>query len=405
MRRVVATGLGVISPLGCTSGDLYAALLEARSAIRLHDFGWGTRLAARVETDVETPFPKLKRIGLDRVTLMALLAVRQAVDQSGGLFTDSETTGLFWGTGMGGATTLENSYRELFRNGATRLRPTSVVATMTNAASGHIGIDFGVLGPSFTYSSACSSSAVAIGEALRALRTGTITRAIVGGSEALLTQGVMMAWDALQTIAHADPAHPETSCRPFSADRTGFVLGEGASALILETEEHARARGATCLAELVGYGNTTDARHITQPDPSGQARAIRQALTDACLAPEAVQHVNAHGTGTRVGDANETRALHTVFGIHAPRLAISATKALHGHLMGATGALEVIATIETLRHGEIPPTAHLREPDPACDLDYVREGRRTMADLDVAMSNSFGFGGNNVSLVLRRYAP
>ncbi len=405
MRRVVATGLGVVSPLGSSSGAFFDALLAQQSAIRLHDLGWGTRLAARVESDVESPFPKLKRIGLDRVTLMALLAVRQAADQAGGAFVDSETTGLFWGTGMGGASTLENSYRDIFQKGATRLRPTTVVAGMNNAASGHIGIDFGVLGPSFTYSSACSSSAVAIGEAMRAIRGGWIDRAIVGGSEALLTEGVMMAWDALQTIAHTDTDHPETSCRPFAADRTGFVLGEGAAALILEDEERARVRGARCLAHLAGYGNTTDARHITQPDPGGQARVMVHALADAGLSPERIQHVNAHGTGTRIGDVNETIALHQVFGAHAPGLAVSATKALHGHLMGATGALEVIATIEALLRGEVPPTAHLGKPDPLCDLDYVSEGRRRIENLDVAMSNSFGFGGNNVSLVLRRCHP
>jgi 3-oxoacyl-[acyl-carrier-protein] synthase II len=303
---------------------------------------------------------------------------------------------------MGGAGTLEAAYHDLLVAHAARLKPSTIVSVMTNAATGQIGIEFGVHGPSCTYSSACSSSAVAIGEAYRAIRFGLVGRAIAGGSEALLTEGVIKAWESLGTLARLDAHAPETSIRPFAADRSGFLLAEGAAALVLEEESAARARGATILAEIVGYGNSTDARHITQPDADGQARAMRQALAEAGLAAAQIDHINAHGTGTKVGDVSETRAIRQVFGDHAKRIPISATKALHGHLMGATGALELIATILALRARVAPPTAHLVLPDPECDLDYVADGARAMPAAQAAMSNSFGFGGNNAVLVVRR---
>jgi 3-oxoacyl-[acyl-carrier-protein] synthase II len=290
-------------------------------------------------------------------------------------------------------------------NRAARLKPSTIVMVMNNAATGQIGIEYGIRGPSYTFSSACSSSTVAIGEAFRAIRFGLIKTAVAGGGEALLTQGVIKAWESLQTLAKVDPHHPETSCRPFSADRTGFVLGEGAAALILEDEQAARQRGANILAEIVGYGNTTDAGHIAQPDQGGQARAIKAALTEAGMAPQQIDHINAHGTGTKVGDLSETNAIKQVFGGYARSVPISATKALHGHLMGATGALEMIAAIEAMRSRIVPPTAHLNSPDPECDLDYVSEGARSLRKLDTVMSNSFGFGGNNAVVIAKRYLP
>jgi 3-oxoacyl-[acyl-carrier-protein] synthase II len=274
---------------------------------------------------------------------------------------------------------------------------------MNNAAAGQIAIEFGIRGPSCTYSSACSSSAVAIGEAFRAIRFGVVETAIAGGAEALLTQGVIKAWESLQTLAKADAGHPETSCRPFALDRSGFVLGEGAAALILESEQSANSRGAKILAEIAGYGNTTDGINIAQPDVSGQARAMNHALAEAGVLPEQVDYLNAHGTGTKVGDLSETSAIKQVFGKYAWRLPISATKAVHGHLMGATGAVEMVATLEALRTRIAPPTAHLFHPDPDCDLDYVSSGARELPRIDVAMSNSFGFGGSNAVLVAKRY--
>jgi 3-oxoacyl-[acyl-carrier-protein] synthase II len=407
VKRVVVTGVGVITPLGSDVQTFFASLLAAKSAIRHHDFTWGRALAAPLQADVDSPFPKIRRLSLDRVTQIALLAVRQAMQQSGQVLDadNSEQAGIYWSTGMGGANTLENAYRDLLINQAPRLRPNTIVAAMNNAATGQIGIEFGIRGPSYTYSSACSSSAVAIGEAFRAIRFGLVRTAIAGGAEALLTEGVVKAWESLQTLAKPDPESPQTSCRPFAADRSGFVLGEGAAALVLEEEESARARGATIVAEIVGYGNTTDASHITQPEAGGQARAIRMAIEQAAIAPEEIQYINAHGTGTRAGDSSETLAIKHVFGQHARAIPVSATKALHGHLMGATGAVEFVAALESLRTRTIPPTAHLFTPDPECDLDYVSEGARKLEALDVVMSNSFGFGGNNAVLIARRYSP
>ncbi len=304
---------------------------------------------------------------------------------------------------MGGAATLEQAYMESLLDATARPRPTTIVAFMANGSTGQLGIEYKIRGPSMTYSSACSSSAVAIGEAFMAIRQGRVRYALTGGSEALLTLGVMKAWESLQTLAKPDAHAPETSCRPFAKDRSGFVLGEGAAALVLESEASALARGATILAEIVGYGNSTDAGHITQPDAAGQARAIRAALDMASLEPAQIDAINAHGTGTVVGDGVETRALKLVFGAEAYRIPVSATKALHGHLMGASGAVEMVAALGALQRRVAPPTAHLEQEDSECDLDYVREGARPLPHMEVVMSNSFGFGGNNAVLIARRY--
>ena len=409
VNRVVVTGAGVVSPLGNDPETFFEALAAGRSGIRKLETPWAASLsrpyAGVVEADVETGFPKIKRIGLDRVSMLALLAARQAVAHAAIEFAGAlgEATGVYWATGMGGAATLEAAYHDLLVARAPRLKPTTIVLAMNNAATGQIGIEMGIHGPSLTYSSACSSSAVAIGEAYRAIRFGVVRAALTGGAEALLTEGVIKAWESLGTLATVNPERPESGCRPFAADRSGFVLGEGAAALVLEEESAARLRGAAILGEITGYGNTTDATHITQPDVNGQVRAMRQALAEARLAPHDVDHINAHGTGTRAGDVIETRAIKEVFGAHAPNIPISATKALHGHLMGATGALELIAALQALRRGIAPPTAHLWQPDPECDLDYVPLKARPLPRAAVAMSNSFGFGGNNAVLVLRRY--
>ncbi len=432
MKRVVVTGLGVVSPLGNAPGPFFDSLINARCGIGRIDAPWAASLATPyaglARCDFEAHFPKLKRSSLDPVSMLALLAARQAAAQAGvdAIWrTDeaaSENAGIYWGTGMGGAHSLETAYHEMLVTRAARLRPATIVMVMNNAATGQIGIDLNLRGPSATYSSACSSSAVAIGEAYRAIRFGLVNTAIAGGSEALLTEGVVKAWESLGTLARLregrpaeaggsaanarDPAassrDPATACRPFAADRSGFLLGEGAAALVLEERDAARARGAEILGEIIGFGNTTDAGHITQPDAHGQARAMRAALAEAQLAPDQIDHINAHGTGTKVGDVTETRAIHAVFGSHATRIPVSATKALHGHLMGATGALELIAALLALRHRTAPPTAHLWHPDPECDLDYVPLTARALPQARVAMSNSFGFGGNNAVLVLRR---
>lgn len=411
MKRVVVTGMGAIAPLGTDARTFFEALLDGRSGVRRLQPPWApaeySQVIAPVLLDLSHHFTKLRLISLDRIAQLSLLATREAASQSGIDFAidSGESAGVFWGTGMGGANTIEVAYNDLLVKKVARLKPSTIVMVMNNAATGQIGIEFGIRGPSYTYSSACSSSNVAIGEAYRAIRFGLLKTAIAGGGEALLTQGVIKAWESLQTLAKVDPDRPETSCRPFAADRSGFVLGEGAAALILEDEQAARQRGANILAEIVGYGNTTDAGHIAQPDQGGQARAMKAALAEAGLAPQQIDHINAHGTGTKVGDLSETKAIKEVFGAHARNVPISATKALHGHLMGATGVLEMIAAIEALRCRTVPPTAHLSRPDPECDLDYVSEGARRLSKLDVAMSNSFGFGGNNAVVIAKRYLP
>ena len=405
MKRVVITGLGAVTPMGSDVGSFFEALVAGRSGVREIQAAWGTYLAAPVIEDLDGHFPKLRRITLDRVSQLSLVAARQAIAQAGIDFPGEKglPVGIYWGTGMGGISTLEAAYDDLLVKCAQRLRPATIVMAMNNASAGQIGIEFGIRGPSFTYSSACSSSAVAIGEAFHAIRFGLVKAAIAGGGEAPLTHGVAKAWESLQTLARKDPERPETSCRPFSADRSGFVLGEGAAALVLEEEESARARGAKIIAEIVGYGNTTDASHITQPDASGQARAMVQALAEARLSPQQVDHINAHGTGTKAGDLKETSAIKQVFGEYARQIPISATKALHGHLMGATGAVEMLAALEAMRTSIVPPTAHLFHPDSECDLDYVSEGARKLERIDVVMSNSFGFGGSNAVIVAKRY--
>lgn len=409
MRRVVVTGMGVMSPCGNDPKTFFSNLVAARSGIGRH---------AKVFADDATPwltaemppfategFTKMRLATLDRTTLIALLTTRQAVNDAKLVASDKTRAAVYWGTGLGGATTLEESYRLSFTGGATaRVKPTTVVMTMNNAAASEISLDTGFTGPAYTYSVACASAAIGIGEALRAIRNGYCDCAIAGGADALLTLGSLKAWQALQTIAREDPTDPGSSCRPFAADRSGFVLGEGAGALVLEEAESARARGAAIYAELAGFGSTSDASHITKPSVGGQTRAMHMALDDAGLAADDIGYINAHGTATMVGDAVETNAIKAVFGAAAPRIPVSSTKALHGHLMGATGAVELIAALMALRENIVPPTAHLHKPDPACDLDYVPNVARRVDHLRAVMSNSFAFGGNNAVLIATHFS-
>jgi 3-oxoacyl-[acyl-carrier-protein] synthase II len=302
---------------------------------------------------------------------------------------------------MGGSTTVEAGYEELFAAGKDRLPPHTVPRAMNNAAAGHISIDHGLRGPSLTFSTACSSSAIAVGEAFRAIRHGYIDAAIAGGAESLLTLGTIRAWEALRTLAITDAADPSTSCRPFSKDRTGLVLAEGAGMLMLEALDCARQRGAPIRAEVIGYGASSDASHLTRPGEEGQVRAMRLALADAHANPDEIDYINAHGTATLAGDVIETAAIRKTFGDRAPRIPVSSTKSMHGHMMGAAGAVEFIAAIMTIERGAIPPTANLRAPDPECDLDYVPNVGRKGVPIRMAMSNSFAFGGSNAVLIAR----
>jgi len=395
--------MGVVSPCGTTVEAFFANLIAARSGISRVPAEIAPAPSAFVAGQVrDVDMAAAEALPLDRATVFALMAVRQAVSDAAIDF-DEETAqdaGVYWGTGLGGATSLEDSYRSLFTTARGRVRPATVVLSMTNAAAAHISMTYGIRGPILNFSTACSSSAASIGEACRAIRQGAADVVIAGGSEALLTLGNLRAWESMRALARPDAVEPSRSCKPFSADRTGVVLSEGAAALILESREHAERRGARVLAEVAGYGNAGDASHIAQPDAAGQVRAMRRALADAGMTPGDIGYVNAHGTATLVGDVIETEALKQVFGAGARSCPVSSTKAMHGHLVGASGALEAIVAVMALRTGIVPPTAHLDRADPACDLDYVPNTAREIR-IGAAMSNSFGFGGMNAVLIVR----
>lgn len=406
MHRVAITGLGAITAVGNSPLALFGSVLAGESGIRLAPelaVSPAIPLVASAAFDPSTVVLRERGAPLDRATAMALAAVRQAIGDAGMRFDgQSPGTGIYWGTGMGAANTLEASYRSIFQDNNWRLRPTSVVTAMNNAPAAVISLEYGITGPALTYSIACASSAVAIGEAMRAIRHGLIDCAIVGGSEAMLTRGLLAAWSALRTLASPDQQDAARSCKPFAADRSGFVLGEGAAALVLESIEHAQRRGVRIYAELAGYGLTSDAAHIVDPSPEGQVRAIGGALADAGLSAADVGYINAHGTATVVGDRVEAESIGRVFGNRALRVAVSSTKALHGHVMGATGAIEFMISVLALHSGSLPPTAHLTYPDPALDLDLVPNAARHGVALDAVVSNSFAFGGSNAVLVARR---
>ena len=401
MRRVVVTGMGVCSPLGNTVAEFSQALLDGRSAVRLFESespaGKIAIPAAVAAFHPESRFSKLELMTLDRISQMALLAADEAM---AGYPAEefSGRTGAYVGCSMGGANHIESVYRDLFLAGARKVRPTSVVNIMGNAPAGHLAIRHRVRGTNVTFSNACASSANAIGEAMRAIRHGYIDAAIAGGTEALLTFGAIHGWHALGVLA-GPAADVAASCRPFAADRAGLVLGEGAAILLLEAEEQARARGAHVLAEVVGYGTSCDASHLTKPAPDGQVAAMKAALADAQRSPATIGYINAHGTATQVGDVVETQAIKSVFGADPPP--VSSTKSMHGHLLGAAGAIEAVASICALRNQTLPPTVNLQRADPECDLDYVPNTSRP-GHVDCVLSNSFAFGGSNASLVFGR---
>lgn len=345
--------------------------------------------------------PKAQLLLMDRVSQMGVLAAQRALDAAGLSSGDMADACLMVGCALGGSQTIEEAYEAYFVRRTRRVKPTTVPRIMPNAVAAHVSLRHGIRGESLTYSVACSSSAIAIGEAFLRIRSGRAARAIAGGAESMLNDGSVVAWEALTVLAreHADGAH--ASCRPFSLDRTGLVLGEGAAMLVLESEASMRARGASPLAELCGYGASSDAHNLTQPSAEGQARALEAALDDGGIPPGSVGYVNAHATGTPAGDKVEIDALKRVFGPHAARLAVSATKSMHGHLLGAAGALEFALTVLALKHRRLPPTANLGVPDPACDLDCVPNIGRDAPALEVALSNSFAFGGSNAVLAAR----
>jgi nodulation protein E len=400
MRRVVITGTGVISALGRSAESFWQSLLAGSSGIgeirSIDNSQIRFKHAAEIRNYVaEEHFSAKDASFMDRFAQFAVLAAREAIAEAGVEWTPElrEATAVITGSCLGGRSVEETGYYELFHNGRSRVHPLTIPLSMNNAGASHICMQFGVEGPAYTVSTACASSTHAIGQAFWMVRSGAAPMAITGGSEAPFFLGSLKAWEAMRVIS-------KDTCRPFCAERTGMVLGEGAAMLVIEPLDAALARGARPLAEIVGFGMSADACHITQPVATGAMRAMRGALRDSGLAPEQVGYINAHGTATEANDRIETAAIRCTFGAHADKLAVSSTKSMHGHALGAAGALEAVASILALRHGLLPPTANFLSPDPACDLDVIPNQART-ASVEACLSNSFAFGGLNAVLAFK----
>lgn len=413
-RRVAVTGLGMVNPFGGTTADFFERMLAGESAVALYQTDDKPRPLSvpAVRCTAFDPAERLNKSQLgtmDRFTQLGVAAAIEAWEHAG--FTheadaDHPEAGVAWGTALGGTLAYERGYRNLWSKGQDRLSPMSVVLGMNNAASAQIGIHLGLGNSCLSYTVACASAAAAIGEGFERIRQGAADIMLVGGSDAPLAYGVVRAWEAMRVLAQGDEETAYKACRPFHPGRRGLVLGEGAAALVLEDWDHAVARGATILAEIAGYGATCDHTHLVRPDERGQIRALTQALDQAGLEVEDIGYVNAHGTATREGDPIEIAALKAVFGDHAPSVAISATKSMHGHLMGATGAIEALITVLALNQDAIPPTAHLDEIAPDClGLRHVVDGPLRNTGLRAALSNSFAFGGSNAVLAFRATDP
>jgi len=406
-RRVAVTGLGVVSPVGNDIPTMWDALVHGRSGIaRIAGFDpspYDSQVAGEVrELEMSEYMDRKELRRTDRFTHLAIAAATQALrDAKLDQVRDAERAGTAISSGLGGIATMVDQIMVMDQRGPSRLSPFFVPMLMANAASAQVAMRFGLKGPSLTHISACASSSHAIGEGGDIIRRGQADVMVAGGSEACAIPVVVAAFAAMKTLTrHNDD--PEGASRPFDKDRDGFVLAEGAAVVVLEEREHARARGARIYGELVGYGATADAYHITAPSPEGEgnARAMRMALDEAGLRPEDIDYINAHGTSTQPNDREETAAIKQVFGEHAYKLLVSSTKSMTGHLLGAAGALEAIACLLAIRDGCIPPTINYQTPDPGLDLDYVPNTARAKA-ITTALSNSMGFGGHNASLIVR----
>ncbi len=401
MRRVVITGQGSVNALGMDVPQTLAAMRAGQGGIGPIDIPDADRLSVRIGAQVPGYRPEdhfsRKEIALyDRFTQFSLLAAGEAVAQSGLVFDGelSERSGIVMGNSGGGMTTIDDSYRQVFEARRNKVHPFTVPRLMGNAPASHISIRHGIRGPVFTVAAACASSNHAMGQALSLIRAGMVDVALTGGSESMLCFGGIKAWEGLRVMSH-------DTCRPFSATRSGLVQGEGAAVFVFEEYEHARARGADILAEVAGFAMTSDASDIVMPDIDGPLRAMRGALRDAGLDPERVGYVNAHGTGTRINDPMECRAIEGALGAQAARVMVSSTKAMHGHVLGGTGAIELLACIMALREDVIAPTINFEAPDPECALDVVPNTARE-ARVDAVLSNAFAFGGLNAVLALTR---
>jgi nodulation protein E len=401
MRRVAITGLGAISAIGRNTAEFAESLRQGRPGIGPIESTDCSQLRFQNGAEVhgyshQPYFDDRKADFMDRFAQFAVIAAREAVECAGVVWTPElrENAAIVTGSCVGGQSAQDTGFVEVYKLGRNRVHPLTIPRTMANAGASHISMEFGIVGPSFTVSTACSSAGHAIGQAYWMVRSGAAELAICGGSEAPFSFGILKAWEAMRVVS------PDT-CRPFSKDRRGMILGEGAAMLVLEPLEAALARGARIHAEIVGFGMSADASHITQPSAEGAARAMRAVLKDAGLAPEQVGYINAHGTATPANDPTETAAIRAVFGAHAEKLAVSSTKSMHGHALGAAAALECLAVALALRDGVLPPTANYRVPDPDCDLDVIPNQARA-AQVEYAISNSFAFGGLNAVLALRK---
>jgi len=402
MQRLVITGMGAICALGNDAPSVWQAMTEGRTGIAPISRVDPERVrAAGVVAEVKgfdpgQHFDEAKLSQLDLATQYALVAAKEAIAQAGLSFEGERAsrTAVVIGSGVAGEVTRDTQYHRIYAEKAPRVHPLGIIRMMMNAPASQISMAHGITGPAFVVASACASSNHAFAQAAMMIRSGLVDAAVVGGTEACLNLGTLLAWEAMRVLA------PDT-CRPFSKGRRGIVLGEGSAMFVLETLEQAQARGATILAELVGAGMSSDAGDIAAPSELGAAAAIENALRDGNMSPSEVDYVSAHGTGTLANDSTETAALHRVFGEHARALAISSTKPMHGHALGASGALELVAVIGARRNGIVPPTLAYLEADPACDLDYVPHHARNMP-VHAAISNSFAFGGLNAVVALRR---
>jgi nodulation protein E len=401
MNRVAVTGLGLVCALGNSVSECWGRLAAGKSCIaRLREPGnppYKFQNGAEAWSfNASDHFSDKDLLMLERFAQFAAVAAREAVAQSGLSFKGelADRSAVITGSSVGGQFSEEEGYQRLYREGNPRVAPLTIPRTMANAGASRISLEFGITGPVYTIATACSSSNHALGQAFGMVRGGQVTAAIAGGSEAVFAEGLLRAWEAMRVVS-PDP------CRPFSADRKGLTLGEGGAMLVLESWEHAKARGAEILAEILGFGMSSDAFHITQPCVDGPAKAMRWALQDARIGPDQVDYINAHGTGTVANDVTESEAIRSVFSRNADSLLVSSTKSMHGHTLGAAGAIEAIATLLALKHGLVPPTANFTTADPACALDVIPNTARR-APVETAISNTFAFGGLNATLVMKR---
>jgi len=409
-HRVVVTGIGAVSPVGLDAESSWRAIVAGQSGVGPITLFDARDFLVQIAAEVKGYDPTLsmepkEARRRDRFEQMATTAAKEAIAQSGLAITEEESDSMavIVGSAIGGVTTFENQVRTLVSEGPRRISPFAIPMLMPNGAPGIIAIDYGIRGPNYSPASACASGADAIGQAFELIRRGDVVAAITGGTEATITPVGIGGFDRTGAMSRRND-RPQSTPQPFDRNRDGLVMGEGAAILVLESLEHARARGAVILAEVVGYGATADATHVTAPAEGGigGAKAMAKALAQARLRPEQVDYINAHGTATLLNDKYETMAIKRVFGEYAYKVPVSSTKSMTGHMMGATGALEAVFCIQAIRDGVVPPTINYETPDPECDLDYVPNEARHR-HVDVALSNAFGFGGHNATLVFKRF--